>query len=183
MPIQLLLPGLTPAAPPPPAPPSDDLMMYPEVPSGTLSRHAKLLGRAGEALVDSFLGRWGLLSLPVPECQPFDRLLVIGGTALRAQIKTASVARDGHFNFEVSHGYRGSPTGVRGYAAGSFDLLILVMLPHNAVMFSADLGRRHRIAVTDIPRLQAAPRASLGRALVDLGLDAATCPGGEPDAA
>lgn len=183
MPIQLSLPGLPPIAPKLLNPRHNDLTTYPDVSSAILSRHAKLLGRAGEALVDSFLARWGILSLDVPECQPFDRLLLIEDVALRAQIKTASAARDGHYHFEVSHGYRGSPQGVRSYAAGSFDLLALVVLPHNAVMFCADPARRHRIAVGDIPRLQAAPRASLDAALSDLGLDAAVPSATAPDAA
>ena len=170
MPVQFPLPGLSLPCPPVSHPAEVQLSAYPAVSPAVLSRHAKLLGAAGEALVDSHLGRWGMLSLPVPESLPYDRLVVIGRTLLRVQVKTASVARGGAFNFEIAQGYRGAPAGVRGYAADAFDLLALVVLPHNAVAFTADLGRRHRLPVAAIPGLLAAPRASLARALDALGL-------------
>ena len=173
MPHQMPLPGIDLPVPlVPSATPDADrtaLQDYPHVPSHVLCQNAKQIGGAGEALFDSLVMRYGLDSLPMPESAAFDRMLLVGNLSVRVQIKTTSVPVGRAYSFTMSKGYRGSPQGVRSYAAGDFDLAACVILPANAVWVTAEKREGYRVDVTAIPGLVADPFASLRRALADLG--------------
>lgn len=66
--------------------------------------------------------------------------------------------------------YRGNPNGVQLYAPDAYDLAALVILPHNAVLFSAGAAETHVIARAQIEGLRRNPYRSLHKALGDLGL-------------
>lgn len=175
MPVQLTLPyflppGLWDTDPAGAARSTPPLFDYPAVPSETLCHHAKLIGAAGEAFVDSLLMRQGLISLPVPETGTFDRLVLIDGTGLRLQIKTTTHPVDGVYSFAMRKGYQRSPLGCRAYEAADYDLAALVILPENVALFSAEKRAAHRISVRSVAAIRHAPCASLETAFLRLGI-------------
>lgn len=149
------------------------LIHYPDVPGPVRSAHAKRLGRAGERLVDSYLERWGFDCCEAPECQPFDRYLMLPERSLRLQIKTTTLPEGSCYRFNMQMGYRPSPQGRRHYDTGSYDLAALVVLPANAVAFTADQRTCHRIPIAELTRFAEDPQRSLLEALeAILGPDA-----------
>lgn len=115
--------------------------------------------------------RLGYVCLPLPDMFPVDRLLLHPARTLGIQVKTCTrAARDGSYRFEIQHGYSRSPGGVRPYRPGAYDLLALVVLPLNAVLFSAETAHRQQIDAREIPALQRSPGRSLDTALAALGL-------------
>lgn len=152
------------------------LWSFPDLDTGTLCHHAKILGHAGEHFVDSVLLRFGLLPLALPEHSSADRLVLHPDAVLKLQIKTATAERGGAWHFNISKGYSHSPGGLRPYAASDFDLLALVVLPENVVRFSRDRRPAHRILRSEIAGLRADPRASLEEALLSVGLAAPAAP-------
>jgi hypothetical protein len=185
---QLFLPGFEPALPHPArlpraAPRCPPLANYPHVSGRLRSVEAKRIGRAGEALVDSTLQRYGFECFEAPEDAPFDRIVGLRdaheefrllGTM---QVKTTTEAADGFYRFRMSCGFHRSPQGRRSYGAEAFNIAALVILPHNAVFFTAEKAEMHRIAVPELAGLIARPQASL---LAALGLPALRSPL-EPD--
>ena len=182
---QLFLPGLEPEAGPralrqPPASLHRPAMAgYPHVSGRLRSAEAKRIGRAGEALVDSTLQRFGFESFEAPEDAPYDRvvgmrdaheMLRILGTM---QIKTTTEAVDGVYRFKMVCGFHRSPQGQRSYGVDAFDFAALVILPHNAVFFTSQKAEIHRVPVGDLPGLIARPQTSL---LATLGLPALPSP-------
>ena len=87
---------------------------------------------------------------------------------LRLQVKTVTQARQGCFTFAMQQGYSPSPQGRRDYAADAFDLAALVVLPANAVAFTARKLPVHRISVASVARLQERPQETLIAALTGL---------------
>ncbi|GGH64002.1 hypothetical protein GVY41_19795 [Frigidibacter albus] len=152
------------------------LWSFPDLDTGTLCHHAKILGEAGERFVDSMLLRLGLLPLALPEHSSADRLVLHPSAVLKLQIKTATAHRANAWHFNISKGYNHSPGGLRPYAAGDFDLLALVVLPENVVRFSRDRRSSQRIMRSEIAGLRADPRASLEEAMLALGLAAPAPP-------
>jgi hypothetical protein len=145
-----------------------DLEHYPEVPPEALCRRARMIGLAGEALVDSLLLRHGLLPSPVPDGSSSDRLVPLARRSLRLQIKVRTRASGRGYVFRMQKGYRGSPAGCRGYDPGDYDIAALVALPLNTVLFTADRARTLLLPLEEVPRLAARPLASLEAALRDL---------------
>jgi hypothetical protein len=143
----------------------DDLVGFPDIDSMSVSRRARLLGLAGECLVDSILLRLGLLPSTMPEGAPSDRVIAFAHRSVRLQIKTSAKPDARGYVFRMQKGYRGSPGGRRPYVAGDFDIAALVALPHNAVMFSAALSPTILMRFDDIPQLRRNPLASLDQAL------------------
>ena len=147
------------------------LFSYPQVSGPMRSRHAKSLGRAGESLFDSLMFRLGLESFAPGENLGFDRVMAVdspvhGLTNLaRVQIKTVTEAEGGFYRFTMSCGYRKSPQGRRAYQGGAFDIAALVILPRNAIFFTAEKRPQHQIHLTEVARLQDDPQESLLRAL------------------
>jgi len=141
------------------------------VPGEVRSSFAKQIGRAGEELVASLLTRFGFDSFAVPENQPFDRLVRYtpdGGQTTkeaRLQVKTATLPRNRQYFFSMQCGYRGSPQGRRPYDDGDYDIAALVILPLNAVYFTAEKANTHQIHVSEVGHLLRAPRRSLFAAL------------------
>ena len=156
----------------------DDLGAYPNVSPEALSRRARMIGLAGEALVDSLLLRHGLLPSPVPDGSSSDRLLPLARRTVRLQIKTRTRASARGYEFRMQKGYRGNPSGRRNYAPGDFDLAALVALPLNTVLFTAARGSQLLMPRAALARLAERPLASLDAALRDLDLPApAAAPG------
>lgn len=152
------------------------LWSFPDLDTGTLCHHAKILGEAGERFVDSMLLRFGLLPLALPEHSSSDRLVLHPSAVLKLQIKTATARRANAWHFNISKGYNHSPGGLRPYADGDFDLLALVVLPENVVRFSRDRRASQRIMRSEIAGLRADPRASLEETLLALGVAAPAAP-------
>lgn len=167
MSLQLELPGLARSVRLPAAPRSDALADFPAVSSGTLCRHAKTIGRAGELLVDSLLTRYGELVLSVPEDQPFDRLISRGDRPARLQVKTAARPCQEAFRFTMQKGYRGSPHGTQLYAPDDYDIAALVALSENVVYFTAEKRSSYRLDRKDLAALRADPLASYRQALAE----------------
>ena len=168
---QPFLPGLTP--PPRPALARDAraaLAQYPDVAPGDLCTHAKILGHAGERLVDCVLATLGERVIAAPEHEQFDRLVWLDTCLLRMQIKTRHVPTGDSYDFIVRRGYQRGPDGTRPYDRGDFDMLALVALPHFVVKFTSEWHHAHRITAAEIPGLRRSPRASFDDALRDLGL-------------
>lgn len=177
---QLFLPGFAPA-PGPDTPlllngrasglPLPPLFNYPLLAGALRSTHAKCIGRAGECLLDSLLIRFGFESFSPGENLGFDRLVAldVGGRDLvnlaRIQIKTVTFAKGGFYTFNLACGYRGSPAGRRSYHAEAFDIAACVILPKNAIFFSAEKRPRYAIHVSEVEVLQSRPQASLLHAL------------------
>ncbi len=170
MAIQMLLPGLDLAPMLATDPRSANLSTYPHVDPLVLQTQAKEIGRAGELLAHSVLTRLGAQCYAAGEEAAFDLLLMRPEAALRVQVKTTTNARDGVYRFRMQKGYRGNPSGVRLYAPGDYDLAALVILPHDAVMFTAAKQELHAISCQRIAGLRARPYASLHQALRDLGI-------------
>lgn len=146
----------------------DELVGFPNIDSMIVSRRARLLGLAGERLVDSILLRLGLFPSTMPEGAPSDRVIAFAHRSIRLQIKTSAKPDARGYVFRMQKGYRGSPGGRRPYVAGDFDLAALVALPENAVMFSAAPNPTILMRLEDIPQLKRNPLASLDLALRDL---------------
>ena len=145
-----------------------DLAAYPDVTSQAVCRRARLIGMAGEALVDSILLRHGLLPSPLPDGASADRMIPLARRSLRLQIKTRTRASARGFAFRMQKGYRGSPGGCRAYDADDFDIAALVALPLNIVRFTAERGPSLFLSLKDVASLRLDPLASLDRALADL---------------
>lgn len=172
MPFQPSLPGLL-SRPPSCLPPgSHRLWSFPDLPGIECSRHAKILGLAGECLADSMLMRYGLSVMRLPEFSGVDRLILHPDRILRLQIKTTSTRRNGAWVFQIHHGNGRSPKGLRPYDPGAFDLMALVVLPENAVVFTAEARRSIRISDRELTALQRDPRGSLETAFRSLDLAA-----------
>ena len=167
---QLLLSGFEELFSSRPPPSVTDIRRFPDLSRDTLTRHAKWFGLAGEHLVDSILLRFGIYTSQLPEMLPADRIVYHPNGDLRLQIKTCCRSRGGFFHFNLVKGYHRSPTGVQSYATSDFDLVALVALSENAVKFTAERHKSHRVAVSELTALQADPCASLERAIDDLGL-------------
>lgn len=170
--------------------PLPPLFNYPDVHGADRSLHAKCIGRAGECQLDSVLIRLGFESLAVGENLGYDRIIGLnlphaGALTLlaRVQAKAATKATNGYYRFSMSCGYRGSPQGRRAYADDAFDIAALVILPHNAVYFTAEKRGVHEIPVSAVPQLIARPQDSLLRALNQVlsARAAATAAATEPD--
>lgn len=171
MPLQLFLPGLSaPAISPCASHVSASLLHYPDVSSDVLCEHAKALGHASELLTDSIFARLGIPCASFAEHSQFDRLIWIGSTCLRVQVKGRHRMNHGEYHFGIKRGYQRGPNGTRAYDRGDFDLLALVGLPDNVVKFAAEWAKTHVIRRQEIARLRASPGASLRQALEDLGL-------------
>ncbi len=179
MPIQPMLSGLTLPAVALPSRSSDDLRDWPDVSPAAVCRHAKALGAAGEAIFDAQMLCFGQLALPVGEFFPFDRLILRAPRPVRVQVKTVILPSAGGYSVEPRKGYRGSPLGMRPYAAEDFDLLAIVVLRESVVFYSAEKAPRHLVALSSIARLRRDPRASFDAALSDL--DAADLESRSPD--
>jgi len=142
-----------------------DLALYPDVPGEVLCRHARLLGQAGEAFVDSLFMRAGITPLRMPEGLPSDRLFLLPRMTLTAQIKIQTRPRGEVYVFNLRRGYRGSPAGCRGYTPGDFDLAILVVLPLLSIKVVHAPGATVRIPIAEVADLQRHPLASFWRAV------------------
>lgn len=145
MALQMMLPGFTQAPGLSLAAPSTELAAYPDVDPDILQRRAKEIGRAGELLVQSLLTRVGQRCYPAAEEKAFDLLLMHPEAALRMQVKTKTNPQNGLYRFRMRRGYCGNPNGVQLYAPDAYDLAALVILPHNAVLFSAGAAETHVI--------------------------------------
>lgn len=147
------------------------LFRYPRVSGDLRSRYAKCLGRAGESLFDSLIFRLGLESFVPGENLAYDRIIMLNCRGRRpfplatVQIKTVTAAEDGLYHFNMSCGYRKSPQGRRSYEDAAFDIAALVILPKNAVWFTAAKRAHHSIHVSEVPCLQDDPQRSLRQAL------------------
>lgn len=186
MAVQLTFPGLYPVAEPatPLATPVTPLWGFPYISPRDRQQHARALGLAGEALCDSLLLRFGLLSLVPPDHLPYDRLIMTGGAQARLQVKTCAVPSGGLWCFTMRKGYQGSVVGTRPYALGDFDIGALVCLAANAVIFTTATGPWFRLTDHDVARAAADPRASLEEALTRIGISPTpTTPAMLPDAA
>lgn len=142
-----------------------DLHRYPDVAADKISRHARVIGLAGEAFVDSLLLRHGLVPAPLPEGLSADRLVQTPGGVARLQIKTCTQASPAGYAFRMQKGYRGSPAGRREYASGDYDIAALVVLPRNAVFFTHQHVSTYLVRHDDIPRLLRDPMGSFEVAL------------------
>lgn len=169
---QLMLPRLQLPAYHPPAAltPTDALRDYPDVPSGHICEHAKILGTAGEFFCDALLLRHGIQSYQVPEFSAFDRFIYIDGQPLRLQTKVRHTAARGRYDFSVKRGDPRHPRGSRSYDAGDFDILAMVLLNEFVVKFSATWQSETSICFPEIPSLRAKPLESFERALRQLGV-------------
>jgi hypothetical protein len=170
--MQLLLPGFTP--PDRPAENRDAreaLAAYPETPVADLCRHAKILGRAAEQLVDSLLTRLGERVYPADEHERHDRLLILpDGASLRVQVKTRHTqAPNGDYIFTLRQRSERGCTGRGPYRPEDFDILAAVILSENVVRFTADWQLRQVIHISEIADLRRNPRLSLDAALARLG--------------
>ncbi|WP_138936633.1 hypothetical protein [Roseovarius arcticus] len=170
MSFQPLLSGLDALSEPQTPPPGHALRDFPHVSSQALSANAKWIGRAGELLVESVLLRIGLVSSGLPEFMSADCVVHQPGRLLSVQIKTCSRPREGAFHFNISKGYHRSPTGVRRYGSGDYDLLALVALSENVVKFTANQRRMQSFLLADVHELRTHPRRSLDAALEERGL-------------
>jgi hypothetical protein len=155
------------------------LLQFPNVDADTLTRHGKQLGRSGELLVESTLCRVGIDCHLMPEHLAYDCVIFHGRLTVRVQVKTAARPRDGRYHYSISKGYRGSPSGVRRYDEGDYDLLALVGLQDNVVKFSADRTRGQFIGLDEVDLLRRRPAASYLRALGELGLDGIAASAGQ----
>lgn len=169
---QLLLPGIT--LPTRPAETRDArlaLATYPDIPVTDLCRHAKVLGRAAEFLVDSVLTRLAERVYPADEYERHDRVWILpDGTPIRIQVKTRhSQAANGAYVFDLKQRSARGSTGKGPYLPEDFDLLAMVVLTENIVAFTADWQTRHVIEPGEIPELRRHPRATLDAALMRLG--------------
>jgi hypothetical protein len=136
---------------------SASLLHYPDVGADILCENAKTLGHAAELLVDSVFARLGVPAASFPEYSRFDRLIWIGSTCLRVQIKGRHRMTDGAYHFDVKRGYQRGPAGTRDYERGDFDMLALVGLPDDVVRFTGRWARSHIIRGREIPGLRACP--------------------------
>ncbi|MBM2578170.1 hypothetical protein JQC91_17825 [Jannaschia sp. Os4] len=171
MAVQLSLAGLDLPRVPVPVVAAQSLWNFPNVRGETICANAVLVGTAGEALVDSLLMRHGLLPMPVPGNLASDRLVYTPGGLARIQVKTCGTPRDGGYTFSIGKGYRNGPGGVRAYDVDAFDILALVCLADDAVLFTHEMRSDLRIPTRAIPGLRADPRASLEEALIGIGID------------
>jgi hypothetical protein len=145
-----------------------DLSQYPNVTPATICRHARLIGRAGEALLDSILLRHGLFPSPLPSGASADRLVPLARRSLRLQIKTRTRPSERGYHFKMQKGYRLSPGGCRGYDPGDYDIAALVALPINTIMFSAARTASILMPLDQLPRLARKPLESLEAAVAEL---------------
>lgn len=173
MAIQLQLPGMflpriitTPAQA---QPRLQDLRSFPLIDSASKSIFAKRFGLAAEQLCDSLLTRLGIDSVPVPDYEPYDRLIRLDGAEYRLQVKTRLSISPSGYVFRVKQGNPRHASGVRAYAGDAFDIVALVSLQHNAVKFSASKDPQQYLRLSEIAGLQASPWHSLRLALEQIG--------------
>lgn len=145
------------------------LAQFPDVASTVLSLKAKELSIAGERFVDSTVFRYGFRTVDVAENEPFDRLLFAHTMALRTQIKTKiNPNAAGDYVFSICKGSARNKTGRTLYDQDDFDLLALVILPKNAVFFTAAKDRTITIPGRLIPFLVETPQLTLFHAVDDI---------------
>lgn len=142
-----------------------DLNTYPAVESAAVCRHARVIGLAGEYLVDSILLRHGLLPASLPDSASADRLIPLSNRSIRLQIKTRTTPELKGYRFQMRKGYRGSPSGCRNYDDGDFDIAAVVALPLNVVMFSSARTSTILLPFSAVSRLRQDPLDSLDLAL------------------
>lgn len=158
-----------------------DLGGYPSVTPDAVCRRARLIGLAGEALVDSLLLRHGLHPSALPEGASADRLVPFGQRTVRIQIKTRTHPGPRGYSFRMRKGYRGNPQGTRAYDEGDFDIAALVALPENVVFFTCAQAVNLTMPLSAIPALAAHPLVSLDVALEALIAREAEKDGAEPN--
>ena len=153
-----------------------DLAPYPFVTPEAISRRARMIGLAGEALVDSLLLRHGLQPASMPDGASADRLIPFARRSIRLQIKTRTQAGPRGYSCKMLKGYRNTPQGVRASDDGDFDIGALVVLPLNAVVFTASQHTHLTIPVSLFQKMASNPLRSLDIALTALLLREAALP-------
>ena len=158
--------------------PAIALADFPDVPPGTLSHHATMIGQAGAAVVDSILLARGIAVMTAPDGRPWDRMALLHDEAVTIQVKTTThVQPTGSYAWNVSCGYRNSPRGRRAYGRRAFTLLACVILPVSAVVFHAPGAPRITLKPAEVPNLLRDPLRSWRQSLHDVGLGHLDPPG------
>ena len=146
------------------------LWRFPNIPSNVVSANASVIGRAGEALVDSVFLRYGLMPLDVPDCFPCDRLVAHPDRLIPVQVKTTCSPGKWGYTVHATRGYRGSPQGRRAYTVGDYDIFAIAILDRGAVVFSAQWRSRYTVRHETVEAALANPRATLDRCFDELDM-------------
>lgn len=144
------------------------LWSYPAVSSHDRRMNAVLIGKSGEHLVNSILLRHGIVGYYGGDFSGCDLRIrsPIGDISIR--IKTITQRRGEYYYFSMRRGSVHLKGGVREYDHSELAIAALVVLPLNAVRFTADLSLSPSIHVSEINRLICRPQESLGKAIAQL---------------
>lgn len=148
--------------------PEADLRDYPFIDAAAKCRHAKLLGASAEFLVASVLCRYGRETWTGPDGSAVDRLIQVLDRPVKIQVKHTSTIKKSSYSFSMTRGYRNTGSGLRPYDAVDFDVAALVVLPLNAVYFTAEKRDRYRVGQAAIEAALQHPLQSFEQALADL---------------
>jgi hypothetical protein len=159
------LPGLSLATPNTRHSVSDDLRDWPDVSASAVCRHASLLGAAGEAMFDAQMLVFGEISVNVTESLPFDRVLLRQPRSLRVQVKSTIIPNEHGYSLTPKCGYRRSSNGMRRYHEDDYDLLAIVLLKENVILYSAEKAARFTVHFSEIERLRRRPRETFDAAM------------------
>lgn len=146
------------------------LWTYPDVHHTVLSRHAKMLGAAGELFCDWVFTCHGLVSTAAQEFCAFDREVTYGDHRLKVQSKIRHSPDRGVYRFDVKRGDPRHPAGRKEYSPDDFDILAMIVLHERIVKFTADWRNEQTISFSEIETLRRHPIRSFERALEYLGI-------------
>lgn len=143
------------------------MIWFPHIGGAERSESATSLGLSGEHLVMAELIRQG-----------FEAYLATGLShdiragwmrlSWRIQVKAVTLPKDGYYSVNLQKGYRNSPQGRRDYGEDAFDMVAIVVLPLNVVIFTCQRDAVIRISQAEVRYAQAHAGNSLRTAFAEM---------------
>lgn len=143
------------------------MIWFPHISGAERSESACSLGLSGEHLVMAELIRQG-----------FEAYLATGLShdiragwmrlSWRIQVKAVTLPKDGFYSVNLQKGYRNSPQGRRDYGEDAFDMVAIVVLPLNVVIFTCQRDAVIRISQSEVRYAQAHAGNSLRTAFAEM---------------
>lgn len=141
---------------------------FPHIGGSARSEAATILGDAGELLTMSEVRRLGFEANQTQGGHSHDIRAAWKRSTWRIQVKTVSFPVNGYYMVNLQKGYRNSPQGRRDYEEDAFDMVAIVILPLNVVIFTCRRDPQIRISVAEVMFAQSHPGNSLRTAFLDM---------------
>lgn len=153
---------------PSPDPCFPDLIWFPHINGSERSGSATSLGLSGEYVVMAEAIRHGFEAYLAHGGLSHDIRAAWKRISWRIQVKAVTFPTNGSYTVNLQKGYRNSPQGRRGYDADAFDMVAVVILPLNVVIFTCQRDAQIRIGVDEVRYAQAHPGNSFRTAFLEM---------------